>query len=82
MFFFLVWNIPCALAHNIQTLLVGRFLAGMAGSASLTVAGGTVGDLFIPTQIQAPMMLFTISPFVGPTLGPVIGGFISQFASW
>ena len=38
--------IPCALAHNIQTMLIARFLNGLAGSAFLSVAGGTVGDMF------------------------------------
>jgi hypothetical protein len=33
-------------------------------------------------QIQAPMMLFTITPFIGPSLGPIIGGFINQFTTW
>lgn len=44
--FFLIWMIPCAVAQNIQTMLVARFLDGLAGSAFLSVAGGTVGDMF------------------------------------
>jgi predicted MFS family arabinose efflux permease len=59
-FFFLVWTILCAVAPNIQSMLVGRFLAGLSGSGFLTVSGGTVADLFTGSQIQAPMMLFTI----------------------
>ena len=38
--------IPCAVARNMQTMLVARFLDGLAGSAFLSVAGGTVGDMF------------------------------------
>ncbi|TVY78381.1 Efflux pump atB [Lachnellula suecica] len=82
MLFFLIWLIPCAVAQNIETLLVARFFNGLAGSAFLSVAGATVGDLFSPGQMQAPMMLFTIGPFLGPVLGPLIGGFINQFAYW
>jgi MFS family permease len=37
---------PCAFAHNIQTMLIARFIDGLAGSAFLSVAGGTVGDMF------------------------------------
>ena len=81
-FFFLMFIIPCAAAHNIQTMLIGRFLDGIAGSAFLTVAGGTVSDLFAPRDIQAPMILYTVAPFLGPVLGPLIGSFISQFTSW
>lgn len=80
--FFTIWLIPCALAPNIQTMLVARFLDGLSGSAFLSVAGGTVGDMFDRDQLQAPMMIYTISPFIGPCLGPVIGGFINQFLDW
>ncbi|KAG0645429.1 Efflux pump atB ame [Hyphodiscus hymeniophilus] len=74
--------IPCAAAQNVQTMLIARFLDGVAGSAFLTVAGGTVSDLFAPADIQAPMILYTIAPFLGPVLGPVLGGFINQFTTW
>ena len=42
--FFLIWLIPCAVAKNVGTELVSRFVDGFAGSAFLSVAGGTVGD--------------------------------------
>jgi MFS family permease len=82
MFFFLMFLIPSAAAQNIQTMLIGRFLDGVAGSAFLSVAAGTVADLFNPSQIQVPMLLYTITPFIGPVLGPAIGGFINQFTTW
>jgi multidrug resistance protein len=80
--FFLIWLIPSAVAQNIQTTLVARFFAGLSGSAFLSVAGGTVGDLFKREQLQAPMMIFTAAPFIGPSLGPLIGGFINDHTSW
>ncbi|PVH81274.1 multidrug resistance protein [Cadophora sp. DSE1049] len=80
--FFLIWLIPCAVSQNIQTLIIARFLGGVSGSAFLSVSGGTVADLFQPSEIQAPMMLYTITPFVGPVLGPLIGGFINEFTTW
>ncbi|KJK60594.1 MFS like protein [Aspergillus parasiticus SU-1] len=70
--FFLIWLIPCAVAKNIQTLLISRFFNGFAGSAFLSVAGGAVGDMFPRHQLAAPMMIYTASPFVGPELGPLI----------
>jgi MFS family permease len=56
---------------NIQTLLIGRFLNGFAGSAFLSVAGGTIGDMFPRHQLALPMMVYTASPFIGPELGPL-----------
>lgn len=79
---FLIWLIPSAVAQNIQTMLIGRFFSGLAGSAFLSVAGGTVGDMFNREQLQAPMMIYTASPFIGPSLGPLIGGFINDNTTW
>ncbi|KAF2804738.1 MFS general substrate transporter [Mytilinidion resinicola] len=70
--FFLIWLIPCAVAPNIATMLVGRFLSGLSGSAFLSVAGGTVGDIFAKQDF----------PFIGPEVGPLIGGFITQYTTW
>lgn len=63
-------------------MLVARFFDGFAGSAFLSVAGGTVGDMFSHHELQAPMMIFTASPFIGPPIGPLIGNFVNQYASW
>lgn len=62
LFFFVAFLIPCAVAQNIQTLLVARFFNGFAGSAFLSVAGGTVGDLFPADKLSGPMLLYTLSP--------------------
>ncbi|KAF2472500.1 MFS general substrate transporter [Lindgomyces ingoldianus] len=80
--FFLIWLIPCAVARNTTTMLVSRFLDGLAGSAFLSVAGGTVGDMFAKHELSAPMMVYTASPFIGPEIGPLVGGFIVQNTSW
>ena len=62
-----------ALAKNIATMLIARFLDGLAGSAFLSVAGGSIGDMFTREHLQAPMMIYTTSPFIGPGIGPIIG---------
>ncbi|KAH9810758.1 efflux pump atB-like [Teratosphaeria destructans] len=79
---FFIWLIPCAVANNIATMLVVRFFDGLAGSAFLSVAGGTVGDMFPKNELSAPMIIYTASPFIGPEVGPVMGGFINQFTNW
>ncbi|TVY24708.1 Efflux pump [Lachnellula hyalina] len=79
---FFIWIIPSAVAQNIQTMLVARFLDGLSGSAFLSVAGGTVGDMFNRDQLQLPMLIYTASPFVGPSIGPLFGGFINQYSTW
>lgn len=80
--FFLIWIIPSAVAQNIQTMLIARFFQGLAGSAFLSVSGGTVGDLFNRDEMQVAMAIFTIAPFAGPSMGPLIGGFINTYTTW
>jgi len=63
---FLVWLIPSVVAQNIQTMLIARFLDGFSGSAFLSVAGGTVGDMFTKETLSAPMMIYSAAPFLGP----------------
>jgi MFS family permease len=63
-------------------MLVARFIDGLSGSAFLSVAGGTVGDMFNREQLQFPMLIYTASPFIGPSIGPLIGGFINQYTTW
>lgn len=77
-FLFTIWIIPSAVAQNIETMIIARFFQGFTGSAFLSVAGGTVGDLFSKETMQAPMAVFSTAPFLGPSIGPLIGGFINS----
>lgn len=42
-----VFTIPGALARNIETLLITRFIAGVAFSAPMSLVGGTLVSLFL-----------------------------------
>ncbi|BGP36464.1 hypothetical protein JCM10449v2_000365 [Rhodotorula kratochvilovae] len=68
---YVVLNFMVAFANNIVCLLIGRFLAGAAGSAFLSVAGGTVADVFRPHEVGAPMGLYTAGPFLGYVVCPL-----------
>ena len=79
---YLIWIIPSAVAQNITTMIVARFFNGLSGSAFLVVSGGTVSDLFSREQLQAPMLLYSLMPFLGPVIGPLLGGFIDYYLHW
>jgi MFS family permease len=66
---FVIWTIPCAVARNISTMLVSRFMSGISASAFMSVAGGTIGDLFHREDLGCPMMIYSGSTFGGPSLG-------------
>ncbi|KAG1872587.1 multidrug resistance protein 4 [Suillus tomentosus] len=76
--FFLAFNLGCALSANTMSLLVFRFLAGLAGSAPIACGSGVISDLFLEHERASAMALYSIGPMHGPAIGPVIGGFIAE----
>lgn len=76
--FFLAFNLGCALSANTMSLLVFRFLAGLAGSAPIACGSGVISDLFLEHERASAMALYSIGPMLGPAIGPVIGGFIAE----
>ncbi|ORY35073.1 putative membrane transport protein [Naematelia encephala] len=79
---YVIFNIPCALAPNIGCLLAFRFLCGFFGSAPLTLAGGTIADVWSNEERGFAIAIFAAAPYTGPVIGPLIGGFIGKYAGW
>ncbi|KAK7429962.1 Synaptic vesicle transporter SVOP [Neonectria magnoliae] len=77
-----VFIIPCAVAKNIETLLICRAIDGIAFSAPMTLVGGTLADLWRNEERGVPMAAFSAAPFIGPAIGPLVGGFLSDAAGW
>ncbi|KFA78815.1 hypothetical protein S40288_05492 [Stachybotrys chartarum IBT 40288] len=77
-----VFIIPCAVAENIETLLVCRAIGGIAFSAPMTLVGGTLADLWRSEERGVPMAAFSAAPFIGPAIGPLVGGYLSDAAGW
>lgn len=75
---FILFNMACALAQSKGQLTAFRFLAGVGGSAPLTVGGGTVADLFEPHERGKAMAVYSLAPLLGPAVGPIIGGALVQ----
>ncbi|KAL4061760.1 major facilitator superfamily domain-containing protein [Scleroderma yunnanense] len=75
---FFICTFPVAFAPNIVVFLIFRLLTGFFGSTFLSVAGGSVTDMFPDSKVANPMAVYTISPFIGPVIGPLISGFINQ----
>jgi len=61
---------------------VFRFITGLCGSAFMSVAGGSVGDLHSNETVGTPMAFYSFAPFSGPVAGPIFSGFINQHINW
>ncbi|KAK3075697.1 hypothetical protein LTR53_000739 [Teratosphaeriaceae sp. CCFEE 6253] len=72
---FVIFTVACALAQNMNQLIVFRFFAGAWGIAPITNGGGTIADLMIPEKRGSSMAIWAIGPLMGPVIGPVCGGF-------
>jgi len=75
---FAIFQIPVALAQNIATICVGRFLGGFFASAPLAVVGGALADLWDPIPRAYAICVFAAGGFAGPVAGPIVGGFITE----
>lgn len=62
-FIFAVFFIPQALAKNIETILVTRFISGIAGSTAVSLVGGTLSDVWKGPERGGPMSLFSWAAF-------------------
>lgn len=69
-----IFHIGQALAQNIETLLVTRFISGFFACAPLTNSGGVIADIWDPETRGLAVSLFTASVFMGPVLGPIVSG--------
>ena len=50
--FFVAWLLGCSFAPNMPSLIIMRFLAGVGGSAVITISPAVVGDLY-PVERRA-----------------------------
>jgi MFS transporter, DHA2 family, multidrug resistance protein len=79
---FTVTSLLCAVAWNIQTMIVFRALQGMLG-ASMVPTMFTSSFYFFPGQrrVYSAAVVGTIAS-LAPVLGPVIGGWITDTWNW
>ena len=70
MFAFTVLVIPCAVAKNLATLIAVRFVAALAGSAMISNAPGTIGDIMDDKYRALAFSFWSIGPLNGPTVSP------------
>ncbi|OJJ47008.1 hypothetical protein ASPZODRAFT_65868 [Penicilliopsis zonata CBS 506.65] len=73
---FAIFQIPVALAHNLETILICRFLIGIFGCSPLAVVAGALADFWDPVDRAVAVALFSSATFIGPVAGPIVGGFI------
>ncbi|KUJ09204.1 MFS general substrate transporter [Mollisia scopiformis] len=75
-FIFAIFQIPVAVARNVETIMLFRFLQGVFGASTMAIIGGALADFWGPVERGLALGLFTGAVFIGPVAGPIAGGFI------
>ena len=75
------WQLPCALAPNFGSLVVGRALGGIS-SAGGSVTLGMTADMWEPEDQGYAVAFVVLSSVGGTTIGPIFGGMIAQWLDW
>ncbi|SMR41517.1 unnamed protein product [Zymoseptoria tritici ST99CH_1E4] len=79
---FILFVIPCAVATNMATILVNRFIGAFCAAAMISNAPGTVNDIVDDQHRALAFSIWSIGPMNGPVIGPVVGGFVYQYMGW
>jgi DHA1 family multidrug resistance protein-like MFS transporter len=75
---FAIFQIPIAVAQNLQTIMICRFLGGCFACSPLAIVGGALADFWGPVDRGIAVCVFSAATFIGPVAGPIMGGFITQ----
>lgn len=80
---FVIFQIPVAVARNVETIMIFRFLGGVAASGPPAIVGGYLADFFPPVERGLAVGVFAATTQLGPLLGPIIGGFVVEsYLGW
>lgn len=80
--FFFCWTLGCAFATNKTEMIIFRLLAGLGGSAPLSIGGGVLADCWSPDERGKAISIYSLAPLLGPAVGPIAGGFIAEKTTW
>jgi MFS family permease len=77
-----VGSLVCAAAPNMEILLAGRFLQGLAGGLLCGLSFAVINAV-LPRSLWSRGSAMAAAMWgVGALLGPALGGFFAQFGAW
>lgn len=79
---FTVLSLVCAVAPNIELLLLARFLQGLAGSAGIVICLAIARDQFEGVELSRMLSLLFLVSGTAPIIAPVVGGQLARIMDW
>jgi DHA2 family multidrug resistance protein len=75
-------SLLCALAQNIEQMVLFRLMQGMAGAALVPLSQATMLDLYSAEERNKAMAVWGIGVMLGPIMGPTLGAWLTDNYSW
>jgi DHA2 family multidrug resistance protein len=72
----------CALAQNIEQMVLFRLLQGMAGAALVPLSQAVLLDAYTVQERGQAMAVWGIGVMLGPIMGPTLGAWLTDNYSW
>lgn len=82
LFLFAILQLPTAIAKNIASLCILRFLSGIFASPVLATGAASVCDIIAVPYMPVVIGIWAICSLCGPSLGPLIGAVLSTERDW
>ena len=79
---FVLASVGCALAQDIHTLVVLRFIQGLGAAAGMAIPRAVVRDLHTGHEAARMMSLLMLVFSVSPILAPLAGSAVIALGSW
>ncbi len=79
---FTVASLLCALAQNIEQMVLFRLLQGMAGAALVPLSQAVMLDSYSPQERSQAMAMWGVGVMLGPIMGPTLGAWLTDNYSW
>jgi DHA2 family multidrug resistance protein len=75
-------SLLCALAQNIEEMVLFRLLQGMAGAALVPLSQSVLLDAYPIEERSQAMAMWGVGVMLGPIMGPTIGAWLTDNYSW
>src|SRR5262249_61333775 len=79
---FTVASFLCALAQNIEQMVLFRLLQGMAGAALVPLSQSVLLDAYSAEERGQAMAIWGVGVMLGPIMGPTLGAWLTDNYSW
>ncbi len=79
---FTLASLGCAMASNLESMIVLRALQGFLGGAMIPTVFASTFMIFPRQKMAGATVIIGLVATLAPTIGPTLGGYLTQLFSW